>query len=217
MYKFKVVLLLFILSVLSMKTQAQAPSATDSISDKTSQNQAQYTAPSPGMNEFSIWTGFAFDSFSWWGKTPDTKIQTLGLRYNRKILQLRDVVFEYNFLTNLHSSYSYPDFENVNRRLSLSGMGISPLGFQVNFLAQHKVQPFINASAGLMFLNKPFPDYRGKKLNFTLGAGTGVEYMLSRSVSLSVGMKYHHLSNGDRSYINPGIDSSIFYGAITFF
>jgi opacity protein-like surface antigen len=168
-------------------------------------------------NEFSFWVGFAFDSYRLWGKMPDTKIRSAGIRYNRKLAYERNFILEYNLSASLYSKYSYPSSLEHNTRTSLSGFGISPLGFQVNFAGDKNIQPFLNTSAGLMLLNKRFPDIRGKKMNFTFGAGGGIEIFLSKSVSLSAGIKYHHLSNGDRGEINPGIDSNLYYTTITIF
>ncbi|SMO61823.1 acyloxyacyl hydrolase [Fodinibius sediminis] len=200
--------------------QGQAPAAADSVAERPSSEPARYQKmvhPLQHRNEVSLWAGFAFDSFRLWGKTQDARIRSLGLRYKRKLLNYRNMIVEYGLSTNLYSSYSYQGFEPYRYRSTLSGFGISPLGFQANFITDRKVQPFINTSAGLMFMEAPFPDDRGKKLNFTFYAGGGLEIMLSRSVSLSLGIKYHHLSNGDRGQINPGVDSNFYYTSITIF
>jgi opacity protein-like surface antigen len=187
--------------------------------DSTSQPSSQVTSRERFINphEFMVWVGLAFDSFALWGKTPDTRNQSLGIGYNRKLGIIHNIIIEYNMRIDLYSNYSYPDFDSNGQRSSLSGLGLSPLGFQLNFLSSQNVQPFINTSAGVIFLENPFPDFRGSKLNFTLSAGGGVEIRLSGSVSLSAGIKYHHLSNGGRGQVNPGVDSTIYYTAITFF
>lgn len=169
-------------------------------------------------NELSIWGGISFDSFQSWGKTPDTEIRSLGIRYNRKLVNIHQATLEYNLLLELYSSYTFPNFiSESNERKTLLGLGVSPLGFQLNFRSGKIVQPFIQSSAGLTFLDEPFPDFRGKKLNFTFSAGGGFEVLLTGHISLSLGLKYHHLSNGDRGNINPGVDSTIYYTAFTFF
>jgi len=168
-------------------------------------------------NEYTFWIGLALNSFQFWGQMKDVHIQSLGFQYNRKLLRFHNTILEYNLLTNLYSNFTYQGFEPYAYRSSLTGIGISPLGLQLNFLSHKTAQPFINTSAGLMFMGKPFPDVRGKKMNFTLSAGAGLEIMLSRSVSLSLGIKYHHLSNGSRGQINPGVDTNIYYTSVTIF
>lgn len=217
---FKVFLLLLVLSLFGINGQAQPAVTADSTTEKVGQKKSQQQLKSNSLaqkNEFSLWVGLALDSFQLWGKTQDAHIQSLGFRYNRKLLRYYSAMLEYNVLVNLHSEYSYQGFEPYDYRNSLSGLGVSPLGLQLNFFSTRTFQPFINTSAGLMFMDKPFPDNRGKKLNFTFDAGSGVEIMLFPSVSLSIGVKYHHLSNGERGQINPGMDSYFYYTSITLF
>lgn len=168
-------------------------------------------------HEFTLWGGYAFDSFRLWGKTPDATIGQLGLGYNRKFLKLGNQLIKYRFTLNLFSKVTYPEFEPDRDRASLSGFGISPLGFRINFNQKQLLQPFIDTSGGMLVFNDPFPDMRGKKFNYTLGLGGGVEYLLNSNSSLSFGYKYYHISNGERGQVNPGIDSSFFYLAFTIF
>lgn len=218
----KILFLLPSLFFMVMNVRAQSQSATDSTAENEeiyrSKIQQQLLSESlPDRNEFSVWIGFALDSFQLWGKTQDVHIQSLGFRYNRKLIRYYNTMLEYNLLVNLYSNYSYQGFEPYNYRNSLSGLGISPLGLQLNFFSTRTFQPFINTSTGLMLMDKPFPDDRGKKLNFTFDAGGGVEIMLLPSLSFSLGVKYHHLSNGERGQINPGVDSYFYYTSITIF
>lgn len=214
---------LFLLAGLSTGAdgvRAQPGSATDSTDQQKYENKTQHQLRSQSLanpNEFSVWMGFALDSYQLWGKTQDAHIRSVGLRYNRKLVRAYDSVLEYNLRMNLYSNYSYQGFEPYTYKNSLSGFGISPVGLQLNFLSTGTFQPFINISTGLMYMDKPFPDNRGKKLNFTFDAGGGVEMMILPSVSLSLGVRYHHLSNGERGQVNPGLDSNFYYTSVTFF
>lgn len=169
------------------------------------------------LNELSFWAGFAFDSYRLWGTTPDATLQSYGLQYNRKLFRWKGAQLEYNLLISAYSKFSYPEFKVGRPRNTLSGVGVTPLGFQVNFFDSATIQPFLNSSGGFMLLDDPFPDQRGEKFNFTFSLGSGLEFMLSNSISLSVGLKYHHISNGDMGQVNPGIDSAVFYSSLTIF
>ena len=169
----------------------------------------------PGAHEFSIWGGYAFDSYRLWGKTPDATIGQLGIGYNRKFLRFGKQVLKYRLSLNLFSKITYPEFEPGRNRTSLSGFGITPLGLRTNFFSDDKLQPFLDFTGGMIVFNEPFPDFRGKRFNYTLGIGGGVEYLLNPAYSLSLGYKYFHISNGERGQVNPGIDSSFFFFAIT--
>ena len=171
----------------------------------------------PQVHEWSIWGGYAFDSFRLWGKTPDATIGQLGVAYNRKFLKIGNQLVKYRFSLNLFSKITYPEFEPGRNRASLSGFGITPLGLRVNFISDTKLQPFVDFAGGMIVFNGPFPDSRGKKFNYTLGAGGGLEYMIHSGASLSLGYRYFHISNGERGQVNPGIDSSFFFLGLTIF
>lgn len=175
------------------------------------------TGREAGIHEFSILGGYAFDSFELWGKTPNATLGQLAFGYNRKFLRLGEQVVEYRVELNIFSKITYPEFSPSEERASLSGFGLAPLGFRINFRQSKPVQPFLGTSAGFMYLDGPFPDERGKKFNFTLRTGGGVEFMVHARYSLSFGYTYYHLSNGDNGQVNPGIDSGFLFASFTVF
>lgn len=213
---------LILLSALAIPVLAQeSPGFVNSTSkgpnERNSKNHIILTND-PGAHEFQVWGGYSFNSFnSIWGKTPDVQLEILGLRYNRKFLELIANTVEYTIGFTLYANYEYPEFTEEHNRNSISGFGLAPLGFQFNFNNKHNVQPFLKTSGGFIYLEEPFPDNRGIKFNFTLELGGGLEFMLGEHSSLSLGYKYHHLSNGEMGHVNPGIDSNLFYAGITIF
>jgi opacity protein-like surface antigen len=132
------------------------------------------------------------------------------MTYNAKHL------LEYTAEANVAANYTLTNTIRYQAG-SYSGIGIAPLGFQFNLNQHSIVQPFIKSSTGFMYFKKPFPDNRGVQFNFTLELGAGVEIMVLDNLSLSVGYKYHHMSNGQLGEINPGVDSNIFYTGFTIF
>lgn len=206
---------IFILWLGVSTTEANAGLSSDSTDSV--KHKADITPASAQLDELSFWGGYAFDSYRLWGKTTDATLQSFGLQYNRKLFKWEGAQIEYNLQVSIYSRFSYPEFKTGRPRNSLSGFGVTPLGFQVNFLSNYFTQPFLNSSGGVMVLDDPFPDFRGEKINFTFSLGGGLEFMLSKSVSLSFGMKYHHLSNGELGQVNPGVDSHVYYTAITIF
>lgn len=176
-----------------------------------------FTVSEAHVHELSIYGGYAFDSFRLWGKTADATLGQMGLGYNRKLFRLGQQLLEYRFELNLYSKITYPEFEPERERMTLSGYGIVPLGLRVNFRQSKPVQPFVGTSGGFVYLNDPFPDERGKNFNYTFTAGAGLEILLNSYSSLSLGYKYYHISNGESGEINPGVDSSFFFGSLTIF
>ena len=97
-----------------------------------------------------------------------------------------------------------PDFRGL-------GIGVAPLGLQLNIRLRRAVQPYVRTTTGVMYFFSSMPDRRGTHLNFTLGIGTGVQTALTDRILLTLGYRYQHLSNGFRGDINPGVDSHLFH------
>ncbi|MDZ7660202.1 MAG: acyloxyacyl hydrolase [Fodinibius sp.] len=170
------------------------------------------------IHEMNFIIGYSFASTKgFWGKIPKATLSIYTIRYNRKLVTYNNKhLLEYTAETNLAANYT---LSNTNRYQagSYSGFGITPLGFQINLNQHNIIQPFFKSSTGFMYFKKPFPDSRGVQFNLTLELGTGVEVMVFDNVSLTIGYKYHHMSNGQLGEINPGVDSNIFYSGFTIF
>jgi len=52
--------------------------------------------------------------------------------------------------------------------------------------------------------------------NFTFSWGGGVQIFTSESRSVTIGYRFHHISNANASAINPGIDSNFIYAGYSF-
>lgn len=172
----------------------------------------------PNIDEINFMGGYSFHSTKgFWGKIPDATLRLFSLRYNRKLLTYKDQhVLEYVTELNVAANYTLSTTPRY-REGTYTGVGISPIGFQLNFLKEYTVQPFLKSSGGFMYFSKRFPDDRGVRFNFTLELGGGLEFVLADNISFTLGYKYHHMSNGHLGNINPGIDSNVFYTGITIF
>jgi opacity protein-like surface antigen len=95
--------------------------------------------------------------------------------------------------------------------LSTYGFGLYPLGLRVGFRPSSALRPFVAGHTGLFYLFDAMPDERGRHTNFAVGIGGGVEISLGRRATLTLGYRYHHLSNGFRGRINPGLDANLLY------
>lgn len=108
------------------------------------------------------------------------------------------------------------DSATLDQGLDAYGIGARPVGFRINYLPTKRVQPFIAGSMGFVYFLQPVPDERGKHLNFTFDVGAGLRLVLTARMTLTVGYRYHHLSNGFRGKINPGVDANLVYLGISF-
>lgn len=90
------------------------------------------------------------------------------------------------------------------------GEAMSPLGLQWNFRTRHRIQPLFTAHIGYMYSTKPIPVGFAGAFNFTFDAGPGFELYRTRTQSVRVEYRYHHISNHNSASENPGIDNSLF-------
>lgn len=102
------------------------------------------------------------------------------------------------------------------RRLDTYGVGVNPAGLRVTFRAARRVQPVLSGSAGLVYLGQPIPSERGTQFNFVFDVGAGLRIVLTPNLLLSAGYRYHHLSNGFRGQVNPGVDANLLYLGVSF-
>jgi len=105
--------------------------------------------------------------------------------------------------------YSYNYVVTCSRRWTI-GEGISPVGFAWNFLPRHKLQPLLLAHGGYMYSTQPIPIEEAGSFNFTFDFGAGVELYRTRTRSIRLDYRFHHISDHNTSNQNPGIDNGLF-------
>jgi opacity protein-like surface antigen len=98
-----------------------------------------------------------------------------------------------------------------NEPLSTRGLGTYPLGLRLEFRQWKKIRPFIAGQTGIFYFSDALPDERGHNVNFAAGLGGGLRMALTDRTVLTLGYRYHHLSNGFRGSINPGLDANVLY------
>lgn len=124
------------------------------------------------------------------------------------------------FCSTIAESYSFPGsngetFSGVatlscrGRRWTM-GEAISPFGMQWNFRPDRKLQPFLSSHGGYMYSTKEIPVDSAGSFNFTFDVGGGLELYRTRTRSIRVEYRYHHISNGNTATRNPGIDNGLF-------
>lgn len=186
-------------------------------------------------NEFAVWSGFAPDIPRVFGGSRRSTFGEIGVRYSRRIATTENLAVKYqiDFIPLAVLNYReerlfrgiVPNTIVVERnRTTAYGVGLTPVNFQLNFRRRTKIQPFVTAEAGMIFFNKAVPDDRsplrpnqvGRRFNFTLAGGGGVEFATDDARSYTVGFKFHHISNSSTGNINPGYDQNLFYFGYTF-
>jgi hypothetical protein len=172
------------------------------------------------VNEFGIWGGGSFSAPTLIGKTEGVRFGLVGLRYARVLARGDNLALKYTLDVAPLASMSFPVVEPGGARRArrtITGAGLSPVGFQLNFRRRERVQPFAQGSGGFLYFGERVPEERGAQFNFTADFGGGVQWKTGARRAWTLGYRYHHVSNGYRADVNPGFDSNIFYVGFSIF
>lgn len=190
-----------------------------------------------GDHEFGVWGGGSLDSPTLWGKYEDAKFGKVGLRYAYVLWTNDALALKYTVDAVPVAVLNYERFVFVSGtgalgslalrrdRKTVYGAGLAPVGFQLNVRRRERVQPFLQASGGFLYFPEDVPEARslvepnrhGAQFNFTADFGGGVQVLTDGRRALTVGYRYHHLSNWYRAPFNPGFDANLFYAGFSFF
>jgi hypothetical protein len=103
------------------------------------------------------------------------------------------------------------------RRESSYGAGVTPLGLQLDFANSSKVHPFIHVNGGMLWFNKSVPIEDAGSFAWVGEAGGGVRIFTSDRRAITLGVRFHHISNGDRTGSNRGLNQFVIYGGFSVF
>jgi Lipid A 3-O-deacylase (PagL) len=175
----------------------------------------------PGSNEFGVWAGYSPFSFKLKGASQDRELFLLNLQYARTLFATPPLTLKYTaeivpvaLEMQPTQRYFVGGKVLVNPAGTIYGGGASPIGFQGNF-GRKSIQPFANGSVGFLYFREQVPVVGSSQFNYTITIGVGAQFFRRPGRSLTLGWKYHHLSNDNQATLNPGIDSSVFYAGFS--
>ena len=205
--------ILIFVAMLSLSALAQSPSGSTA---------AQSVPPlQRGANEFGVWTGYSPFSFVWKGTTKGRELYLLNLQYARTLLARRALTLKYTAdVVPVALEFQPRQLYVIDRKLVVNpggtvyGAGANPLGVQGN-IGNRRIQPFASGSLGFLYFTRQVPVVGSSQFNYNITIGFGTQFFLRSNRSVSVGWKYHHLSNNNQARLNPGIDSGVFYAGFS--
>jgi hypothetical protein len=176
-------------------------------------------------NEFGVWGGGSWDSPTLIGSAEKARLGVLGLRYARVLARGDNLALKYTLDAVPYAVLSYreevpePTAGSAARplRRTITGAGLSPVGFQLNFRRRERLQPFAQASGGFLYFGERVPLEGGAQFNFTADLGGGLQLKISARRAWTFGYRYQHISNGYRAITNPGFDANLFYVGYSIF
>jgi hypothetical protein len=169
----------------------------------------------PKDSQIVLLAGYSPISVRLLGKTPDSQTQFSYLGY-RKEMDYRILGLKTYYSVGLYPviKYNYSKRDNNGLKDVSRGVGISPIGFYMTKEIRPGFAWSFSSNGGLIFMDKIFPTDKGKKLNYMFDLNGEFIWALNPNISLSLGYKFHHISNAQTGTENPGLDSNIFFISI---
>lgn len=182
-----------------------------------------------GDNEFGFWAGFSPKATTIFAglhedEAADRKFFIAALHYGRTLAANNSVALQYQFdlipvavaTGTIVSRRTISGVTTFERETAYGG-GVTPLGLQLDFRNGSKVHPFIHVNGGLLIFNKSVPIEDSGHLALVGEAGGGVRIFTSERRAVNIGVRFHHISNGDRSGSNRGLNQFVIYAGFSIF
>jgi hypothetical protein len=197
------------------------------LADSTSGN-SPYTLKR-GDNEFGFWGGISFKATTIFAglhedEAAHRKFVVAAFHYGRTLAANDSVAFQYTLdvvplavATGDIVSRTTVGGVTTFRRETAYGAGLTPAAFQLDFANGSKIHPFIHVNGGFLVFNKPVPIEDSGKFAFVGEAGTGVRIVSSDRRAVTLGVRFHHISNGNRAGSNRGLNQFVFYAGFSIF
>jgi len=183
-----------------------------------------------GDNEFGFWAGFSPKATTIFeglrdDEAEDRKFFIAALRYGRTLAANNSLALQYTIdavpiaiatgtIVSRTTSVSGVD---TFQREAAYGAGITPIGLQLDFANGSKVHPFAHVNGGFLYFNKSMPIEDSGQFQFVGEAGGGVRIFTSERRAVNIGVKFHHISNGDRHGSNRGLNHFVIYAGFSIF
>ena len=212
-----------------------AQTATDpSINESAAVPTIPQTSDNPfslkrGDNEFGFWAGFSPKATTAFGglhedEADDRKFFLAAFKYGRTLAANDSLALQYTLDAipiaiasgNIVSRTTVGGVTTFQRETAY-GVGVTPLGLQLDFLNSSKIHPFIHVNGGLLVFNKSVPIEDAGHFAFVGEAGGGLRIFTSDRKAVTIGLRFHHISNGDTSGSNRGLNEFVIYGGFSWF
>jgi len=92
------------------------------------------------------------------------------------------------------------------------------LVFKYNLLSFGRWMPYWDFGLGMLWTNlAPRIPEQSTQFNFVMESGPGLHYFATERVALTIGVRFHHISNADIGDRNLGLNSVLAYAGISVF
>lgn len=172
-------------------------------------------------NEFGVWGAYSASAQDIQGSVTNFQLGVASFRYGRILHSSPGYTVEYtvdiepvevsrqNTWVGCTITSGGIEFSGYcpSGRETVYGGGISPIGWKFNFMRSRSWQPLLASTGGLIASERPIPKdiLMATQFNFTFDFQAGVEHFNSSGTrAWSFVAKIQHISNANRSSVNPG-------------
>ncbi len=183
-----------------------------------------------GDNEWGFWAGFSPKATTVFAglhddEAADRKFFIAALHYGRTLAANHSLALQYQLdvvpvavaTGTIVSRTTSPTGVDTFRRETAYGAGFTPLGLQLDFANGSKVHPYVHVNGGFLYFNKSVPIEDAGQFAFVGEAGGGVRIFTSERRAVNIGVRFHHISNGDTSGSNRGLNQFVIYAGFSIF
>ena len=175
-----------------------------------------------GKHEFGVWWGMSVMTGHLWGNIGDVKYMPIDLRYSYELYRHHESwALRYSPEMAALAMIDWPTPNTTstgtpqNQRTRVYGGGLSPVGFQWDFLPLHRVQPFLSTNEGLVYFTDRVLTPQGSPFVYTIDYGAGLNIFHHKNQAITLGYRYQHLANVSPQ--NSGTDANTFYVGVSRF
>lgn len=183
-----------------------------------------------GDNEVGFWGGFSPKATTIFeglrdDEAEDRKFFIAAFRYGRTLAANDSLALQWTVdavplaiatgtIVSRTTSVSGVD---TFQRETAYGAGITPIGLQLDFANGSKAHPFAHVNGGFLYFNKSMPIEDSGQFQFVGEFGGGVRIFTSERRAVNIGVRFHHISNGDRHGSNRGLNNFVIYAGFSIF
>jgi hypothetical protein len=168
-------------------------------------------APREWRHEFRFFGGYSPATAKLIGVETDRRFALAGFSYSYRCWVSSWVSLNY-------TAGVMPAAILIEPSHSVYGVGVTPVGFTLDFNRRRRLYPFVEFDGGIIASTEPIPERHpdATGLNFLFDLGGGIHWKVGLRGAVTLGYKFLHISNAFTTSFNPGVDNNVLYVGYSF-